>query len=434
MPQTPLLSTLQTALAQEASKLPYRGCLIFQPLEDASYGHFCSPLAFEASAQLRLPVEDCAKQLADALQPALALAGEKLELECVRGFLNFRAKSPAGLLGELFTDQSPTKTAALPDCGLPTTDAVALLVPGPCHELTILSSIRLLSAALVQACLLRSFGASTRLLYAGKEIDLAQPAQSFALALAQALEKDSQRSAMATYCEELLAPAEQLRQSFRLWLSPHWLKDAYLKPYRALLDTEHRPSAGIYAPHKDWLNCDPNLGTVNATAIKQLLNWPQAQLGNLLLYLAGPSLGTELDLAVPRLEERGNLLWYLRSTLPRLQRALGACPAAPLAESSIQHTGTSAALCSTILRSCFYPAHAAWNSKISSYLAALSETLTEINAWLNQPGLRLRASQCKLIECKLEPEETFTHWAVHCYLVRAISVLEGLDSSSKAQD
>jgi len=149
----------------------------------------------------------------------------------------------------------------------------------------------------------------------------------------------------------------------------------------------------LHVPSRDWLAMqDTDLWR------QLILEASESELSSLLLYLASPTPGVELDYSVPRLNERGNLGIWLTESLMRLERIVGSFlqvrPTADLQSEFADDNWRFLAIRADLLKALCV--QAVQDGSVAGLALGIQQLLVQLCATLNTPQLRARITKEQL--------------------------------------
>lgn len=386
------------------------GLFCFSPPVDLDFADLASDCAIHIGAAARRAPADVARLiLAELPQPLRDRMNEK------GGYLNLRLTDRELLAENFWSDELPTRRQE----ELPT----VIIVPPPAQNLNGWGSLRLLAAATMQLAMIRALGARARLVIANEiAVDFQQPVLD---AIRAWLERATTAGLPQTeIVAEGLRTASTLCSSsdrVTLWLASYSLpRGDFRRLLSAFAATAMPPR--VVSIDRLWLtpieSADPPAALLHRAT--------SADLAALCLCLAAPVPAQDLDLGVARLPEQGNLGWWARRTLERLERVMADSSSRPAAachggERSATAPALPANFRALLLRVRTLPAQwfrAAAEGDVRSAVAAMHELLECTVRVLNQPSFRQRAAHTALtgseseiltgVRCAISDIITFT--------------------------
>lgn len=303
------------------------------------------------------------------------------------GYLNVRC--PADLHGWSFCPEEVEEENARAYC---------IFLPPATERIQGVPYLRLCAQAALQAFILCQDGHTVSILLSGEllkpgatELNLIGILRSM-IALSSRVERNWQASGLSRLQSFL---AEHSAEKIFLWLSADSLeRTSFQRFYREQI--QNSEYVELRCPAQIWLSYEGN-----GAACHELLNWSDEELCCLCYYLALPLHGASLDLAVPRLQERANLLWYFKSCQERIDRACSLLSAQHMAAPAgleLESAGwlTSPATQRLLFRLKYLNvarAHAGVCGTVSRFLGIFEDFLASISCVLNSPDFRFRMDQ-----------------------------------------
>lgn len=260
---------------------------VVMPHYDLNLGDLYSALCLELSARLKMPLDSIAKKFIDRFD-------QHKDFNCRyrEGFLNFEITQTALRvdLADTFTNAPVRK------------QSYDITISPVLQSLQCCSHLRICAAALLQSFLLQRIGAEVALWVGEQEINLASDLSEIIRQLTDLQRNISSQKQIKESIEKLLKRGREVR----FWgQGPYWEGHGYGSQTRAV---------HIFVPAHLIENIDLSIEPSDLCALNEQAIW------SWLFYLAGPTLGQDLDQTVPTLESSENLLWYLNATLRRLQQ------------------------------------------------------------------------------------------------------------------
>lgn len=367
----------------------------FQPLLSEQYGDLGSDFCLRLAERLRRPPEALAGAIIEQLS-----ARDGVLWSTQSGYLNLRFDGRASAL--------PLMPPAAPARDL------WVARPEPSVACNGWEYLRLSARAVIQSVLLRQRCASTSISLCGTISaegeavtlfrDVLLKCQRRSQADARALAPLTEGAQLLEHCG-ITAIGDSSRVC--VWLSPKELQGSFTS-YRR----EELLSSGAQlvtcAPDRGWL-----IGVERCGSIESVASWKDPELSCLLWYLASTLRGDELDLGVPRLAERDNLPWYLRSTGERINRVMGHLLDRSLRIADLPSYPRIAFLLRTLA---LFEYRAAFFGEIGEWMLAVRELLDRVNAVLNSPQFRQR-----IVSDAGSQEELYIFSGVHTILSSIIT-------------
>ena len=357
-----------------------------------------------ADLALGIAGSDLPLQLAALLKIEAAAAGAKLLCELpgrpevnwkvADGFLNLQALDPRRL-GIQFESPADGRQHAL-------------VLPPRAAWIGELAWLRVAALALIQWSLLRRTGCEVALYIqgAGRLLGTEElgAAELFRLILDN-LELQKPLAAGAD-CRAALAELVQLagpESRTTIWLLPRSFSRRDYFSFVTGIGAGPGLNRRVRCPEQTWLSGNlPRQFTWR--------DWSDSDAKALILYLAGPVFGVDLDFQVPRSNERGNLHWYATSTRERLVRLWD--------ESRLQFQFAGAIeplsclereLLSRLLLLPEFSAQAAVAGETGRLVFVLEDLLVLLNRLFNAPAFRirlerglLRSAECQILSGVLQ--------------------------------
>lgn len=314
-------------------------------------------------------------RVADQIMPVLA-NDIPYEWELIDGYLNVRLNDNA--LAEIETEPygySP--------------EVSRVLIPGPVTKLEPWSYLRLIALGLLQWSILKSLQVPGRIIAGSDSLDLSSGELSTYLDVFRKLINTSELSSDQRLVEVESMLTEDFPGQTFLWLTPRF----FPKKRFSIFFKEHiaaNEKIVFRCPAQSWLT-----GGEYDLSPAKVLAWSDEELLALLLYLAGEVLSTEIDLTVPRLNEKDNLSWYVNSTYSRLRQILdqaqkeGTASEDQPGDERLPLEEQERRLCQRLRYAQHFYLAAGLNGEVTEFLTAFSGLLSLTNARLNTPAFRM---------------------------------------------
>lgn len=348
--------------------------VVLRPSSDLTVGDLTSDCCMQLSRRLREPPERLGRRLIAAL-PA-AFPGS---CEIAHDFLNVRLR----------TIEAPWEEG-LQKGALP---RLAIILPEAPDAGSASEYLRLGARALAQCLCAQAYGAEYTL-YVGPS---ARACGETGLPLDEIF-----RDLVAAWRTGKPAPSELLAEQVTdvmdreegsricVWLTPASLEKKIFNRFY---------HARIRGAGRAVLRCPDHAALSGADALcleAAWTGWRQGELASLCLYLSGAADDNDVDLAVPRLPESGNLLWFMRSVRARVERiyAQGRSSIDGVAVPALAEQ--SPVLRTLIVRSFFlqqFLGQAAADGSVPEYLSVLEDLLRTTVRVFNEPMFRVRQSR-----------------------------------------
>ena len=322
-------------------------------------GDLYSSCCFDFAEVLRLAPERISAEIAAQFE-----GGAAVRLSAACGFLNMRL---GGLEGR-------------PLVSAPWRGALLVMLPQPSRPTPVWPAVRLAARAMLQHLMAQADGAHSRLLCGEEEVRVEK--EQYAAAWRELLTKVVHARAEVSRVRsssEITGIVRQLGAARAVvWRQQADPKRNFERAYESRYKDAAGAQVWVRAPGLGWFAGLDELGEARA-----LLEWSDADLLALMVYLAGEEEGRAVDLLVPRVGERANLPWALKTAVHRGRRAEASRHAAPV-------IGGEPALCDDALarRVTVLPLFAAGaveRGEIGEFLAAFGDALKRFHHALCVP-------------------------------------------------
>lgn len=344
----------------------------FLPLQDLSFGDVGSPVLMELSSEKKVAPEELFSELEKGLSEL-----HELTFSTENGFLNVRGPSdPEWLIEAEEISSEPSR--------------YEILVPPSSDALPGLSWLRLASVSYMQAILLSESGHNVSLLIPGGEEIGIRGIDGFRTLLSSGRSSSGNASV-----EELIKCFKESSDKTFLWIPPNYIPR---KEFQKLFE----PAAGyrerlvVRCPDRRWL-----FGGDTQFGVNEARSMSDEALLNLLYYLALPLEASEIDKAVPQLEDRLNIRWAIGAALERIERLF---PESRRGEKG-KWTEVSELERRLLIQVRFFP-HFRHNAEIrgevTEYAKAILELLTSFARFFNDPQIRHALEKGKMTSPQIQ--------------------------------
>lgn len=322
-----------------------------RPLADLALGDLVFDGCFALGAELKRAPEEIAHELVASLG-----VDPRFTWSPAEGFLNIRLEESVDLLGEW----APPYDGFCP---------ATVIVPARTEAVSLGGFHRLAGAAVIQTVIARRWGGGTNLSIGGESTEGGSQDDLLTLVAAQS---GVRAGAVARAGLERVLAACGERQT--VWLAPTFFERGAFRDFYRRYCTPPG-TVTLRCPPRGWLE-----GFQEEWGIRPERD---GSVGAHLVLLAGGRRPEELDPAVPRLGEQGNLPWFLTTTRARLERFRSGEIRRPTDSAP---GGAVAGVFDSVVR------RVAVRSATVRYFEWLAATQGEVSVWLDVVADLLRAT------------------------------------------
>ncbi|MBX7143806.1 MAG: hypothetical protein K1X79_05095 [Oligoflexia bacterium] len=336
-----------------------------RPLADLSLGDVTSSVPIQAARLLRLRADDCAKEIVAAWPPVghgmPRQDGDYLNISIIKGWDDYSVQ--------------------VPSMASPAGRKLSVFVPPLVGTAGLGAQVRLLARIAIQIRLLQSFGKSFQVQIGGSE-ELPITGSALGSIFSELLTHSL--TTRLTGCFDVANAIKAAIDSD--YSSKHiiWLLPALLDPNRLRAFLPRGESAGLCElcfASKRWSEW-----SVDEEQARELLSWGASDLQALVWYLAQESGAADLDLFIPRSQEKANIVWRIVRAFERAERLQASLCSGEDTPFNEEHR--------YILHRLWFIPHfmqaAAENGQVPEFISALTQLVDCFNALCNQPQFRLR--------------------------------------------